>query len=248
LPEALYAVGDIHGMKLHLDIMLDKIFRDFKENNYSSGKLVFLGDYVDRGPDSKGVLDTLMNLEAPENMKVVNLKGNHEIMMHDNLDFWNHNGGAETLKSFNAKSIYDIPEEYLTYIKFLPLYHIDGEFMFVHAGIYPEKHILSQTEEDLVWIRKEFLNYNYPHFKFIFHGHTPTMGVVDLKSNRCNVDSGSNYSGNLSSVKYDRKTKNFTTITVDTKELSGYYSEEFQDPRPLKFREMYDNYRKYHTG
>ena len=184
-----YAIGDIHGCHSQLVYMLDKI------DAHSDGaphRIITLGDYIDRGPDSRQVLDTLML--RPD---IVTLRGNHEQMLLDVLDFpdhpyaaddFLHNGGWQTLQSFGVGSVYQIPLRYIDFMRSTVLWTEDEFRYFVHAGIDPAKAMNNQDPNDLMWIRDVFLDHTADFCKYVVHGHTPVDGKVDIPRNRTNVD------------------------------------------------------------
>ena len=187
----LNAIGDVHGMNSMLLKILDKI-NDREKFCSEPTKVIFVGDYVDRGPESKNVIDTLMNPPSP--FVFVCLMGNHERMMIDafhgsGLDLWLSNGGWATLKSYgihrnqNINDILDHMNDIKTgeykhhfdWMKKLPLYHIDDPYFFVHAGMIPGVPMREQHEAHLLWIRDRFLRFSDPvEGNIIVHGHTPT--------------------------------------------------------------------------
>src|SRR5262249_46091587 len=183
----LYAVGDIHGRLDLLDKMLEIIEQDGASREPARTVLVFLGDYVDRGNDSKGVINRLTS-GLPEQACTVFLKGNHEDLLLSFLDEpisglnWLHNGGETALMSYgvNAGTVNDaiwlghkglleaaalfrslLPDDHLRFYRSLKLSYRSGDYFFAHAGVRPGIALDRQTEEDLIWIRGEFLNYPY---------------------------------------------------------------------------------------
>lgn len=216
-----YAIGDIHG---HLGLLReahDRIAAD--QARHGAAQVVHLGDLVDRGPDSRGVIDHLMQGIAAGQDWVV-LKGNHDHMFslflrhspaHDprlraELS-WLHPrlGGAATLESYGIHAPGDrpvapvhadarqaVPAAHLDFLAGLPTMHRRGDVVFVHAGIRPGVALADQTEDDLLWIRSDFLDDTRDHGVLVVHGHT----VVDTPThygNRLNLDSGAAYGGPL---------------------------------------------------
>ncbi|MEM8578731.1 MAG: metallophosphoesterase family protein [Pseudomonadota bacterium] len=209
----IYAVGDIHGQRAELDRVLDLIIAD------GGGKVVFLGDYVDRGPDSQGVIQRLID-GCADGEDWVCLKGNHDRLMdwflevpprHDPhllIGFhWMHAriGGAETLASYgvdvpdhirmkdlSARALDAVPQAHLDFLRGLPLTFETDDLFFCHAGIAPGAPLDAQDEEDLVWIRQPFHVFTEPHPKLIVHGHTPVERVTHY-GNRVNLDAGAGY-------------------------------------------------------
>ncbi len=211
----IYAVGDIHGQSEDLDRVLNLIADD----GGAGARVVFLGDYVDRGPDSRGVLDRLTEGRAA-GRDWITLMGNHDRMfamfMRDypiNDDrllvgyHWLHEriGGVETLASYgvdveDGARIYQVheaarravPSAHLDFLSDLPLYHQQDGLLFVHAGIRPGVPLADQSEDDLTWIRHEFLNDRRSHPWLVVHGHTPAPRA-EHRGNRVNLDSGAGY-------------------------------------------------------
>ncbi len=205
----ILTIGDIHGCINQFKALLDKTGVTKKD------KLILLGDYIDRGPDSKGVLDMILEL-INTGYQVTPLLGNHEKMMLDAekseeaMAIWIRNGGGETLYSFNCKSILEIPPVYLNLLKKMPFYHGHEDFLFVHAGFNERSETPFLDKDSLLWIRKE--EYTSSHFKnkTIVHGHTPSpltylKKQLEQKPNVINLDTGCVYKnryglGNLSAL------------------------------------------------
>jgi serine/threonine protein phosphatase 1 len=221
LPDGLrvYAVGDIHGRADLLEALLVQIDVDHTLYPCSRPIVVFLGDYIDRGPASREVLDLLLG-SAPTK-EAVFLRGNHETFVHRFLsepailDEWRLCGGLETLVSYGLKPSINpggpeqtrlaeelaeaMPKRHLEFLASLDLSFSCGDFLFVHAGIRPGVPVRKQREEDLLWIREEFLFCEQRFEKFIVHGHTP-VPMPDLRSNRINIDTGAFATGRLTCI------------------------------------------------
>jgi len=190
----LLAIGDIHGCLGSLEMLLD-IVSPTKDD-----RLVFLGDYIDRGPDGKGVLDFLLAL-AQTSPQTIFLKGNHEAMFLDFLAGRNEllylaNGGAATLASYRDGGEIRIPPSHLAFLRDLPLYHDTGRFLFVHAGLRPGIPLKGQKEADLLWIRDEFLDSDYDWGRTVVFGHTPLPHPL-LTPTRIGLDTGAAYGRQL---------------------------------------------------
>ena len=183
----LIAIGDIHGEVEKLNSLIDKL--DLQKQD----RVIFLGDYIDRGKHSKEVIERILNLS--EEIECVFLKGNHEDMLlktkitqsQDDIEHWLLSGGISTYDNYG-----DYPAIFNTHGKFLDslkLYHIEQNYMFVHAGINPKKELSEQTKDDLLWIREEFLDnsHNLP-YKIIF-GHTPFIEPLIL-NDKIGIDTG----------------------------------------------------------
>ena len=195
----IFAVGDIHGQLRMLDELLAAIPLKPKED-----LLVFLGDYIDRGPDAKGVVERLMFLERA-GFRAVFLKGNHEVMLLDYLRGRNRekflfNGGFATLQSY-ARPGQDpgevsLPQDHLDFIQGLKLYYQTGDTIFVHAGLRPGIPLADQDPADLLWIRDEFFSSGYDWGKTIVFGHTPFREPF-LRDRLIGLDTGAAYGGGL---------------------------------------------------
>lgn len=190
---SIYAIGDIHGRLDLLDEMLDSIKR------HASGRgecaAVFLGDYIDRGPDSKGVIARLM--AGPLPFETICLAGNHEDLAVNGPEYvWLLNGGDKTLASYGGA----IDPEHLKWMRALPTHYRDGRWFFVHAGVNPNRPLERQERQDMLWIRAKFLLYTEPYdggATTVVHGHTPG-DEVEIEANRINLDTGAVFGGPLS--------------------------------------------------
>jgi len=202
----LYAIGDIHGS---LQKLRDLIARCERHAGGRPATFVFLGDYVDRGPDSCGVIDAVMDMQSRLRGRVIALKGNHEAVTIEVAEGktaaepWLGEGGAATLRSYGVSSARELPNAHLAWLRSLPLRYDDGRRFFVHAGIDPEKPLNAQSDHDLLWIREPFLSDTRDHGRLIVHGHTPQKtGVPDLRRNRLNVDTGAVFGGPLTAAAF----------------------------------------------
>ena len=218
LPEGIriYAFGDVHGRSDLLKKMFTVIDADIEQNPVSRPIEVFLGDYVDRGPDSAHTLDLL--LERSLYRETVFLKGNHEAFFLEvlrdptKLEDWRKFGGLQTLMSYGIQPslnpdaaeqtdliralIEVMPGDHLRFLQSLKPSFLCGDFFFVHAGVRPGVPLKEQQEADLLWIRNEFLDSEENFGKFIVHGHTPVR-EPDIRPNRINIDTGAYATGNL---------------------------------------------------
>ena len=212
----IYAIGDIHGRADLLQTLLSKIDVHRTLHPPANSITVFLGDFIDRGPASREVLDLLLGRKQTK--ETVFLKGNHETFVPRflsdpaALDKWRLCGGLETLVSYGLKPSINpdaseqiqlaeelatsIPREHLEFLESLDLSFGCGDFLFVHAGIRPGVPIRKQKEEDLLWIREEFLCCEQPFENFVVHGHTPVL-TPDIRPNRINIDTGAFATGRL---------------------------------------------------
>ena len=220
----VYAVGDIHGEAGRLAELLRTIETDAAGGS-DDRLLVTLGDYVDRGPDSREVIDILED-EPLSGFKCVHLIGNHEQMMLDFLESaengprWLMNGGDGTCRSYGIDPLGDdwgaggaafpsrldglrqglleaLPATHRRFLDALVLHHQEGDYLFVHAGLRPGRPLAAQDPEDLLWIRDPFLYSTSDHGFIVVHGHTPT-GEPDRQPNRIGIDTGACYGGRLS--------------------------------------------------
>jgi serine/threonine protein phosphatase 1 len=201
----IYAIGDIHGS---LDKLRKLIVRCEEHADGRPMTFVFLGDYIDRGPDSFGVIGTMMDLQSRHN-NLIALKGNHEALAVDIFDgredpaHWLTQGGAETLQSYGVTNARELPQVHIEWLRSLPLRYDDGSRFFVHAGINPDKALDAQSEHDLLWIREPFLSDERDYGRLIVHGHTPrSTGAPDLRGNRLNLDTGAVFGGPLTAAAF----------------------------------------------
>lgn len=215
----IYAVGDIHGCSNLLNGLMRGIDADCRRRPVIRPITVFVGDYIDRGPSSRDVLDLL--LRWGQDNDTIFLRGNHETFLprfladSRTLEVWRQYGGLETLLSYGLKPTLNpdrseqvrlagelaktLPDEHIDFLQSLDLVYGCGDFLFVHAGIRPGVPIHEQTEDDLLWIREEFLAHEQPFERFVVHGHTP-VSTPDLRSNRINIDTGAFATGRLTCI------------------------------------------------
>jgi serine/threonine protein phosphatase 1 len=203
-----FAIGDVHGC-------LDKLERLLRACEAHAGsrptRWVFLGDYVDRGPDSRGVVALLMRRQQAASDRVVCLMGNHEhlaIRAHDDeceMPLWLHNSGATTQRNY-WRTGGRIEPAHLAWLRALPLWHDDGLRFFVHAGIDLDRPLDRQERETMLWMREPFLSDcdRVDCGRFIVHGHTPQeSGTPDLRARRLNLDTGAVLGGPLTAAMFD---------------------------------------------
>lgn len=220
----IYSIGDIHGCLKTLDALWLKIEHHMNSNPSEKRTVVFLGDYVDRGPDSSGVVHRIMEMSElfPEyGIDLVALKGNHEDMMisaHENqmssdARLWYSNGGVQTMDSYTSV----VPDSHLAFLKGLKVWHQIGRFVFVHAGIEPFREMEYQTEADMLWGR-DWVYYDGPFDDderlFVVHGHTPYDGPIQQLSHQLNIDTACVFNNLLTCVviEADQEDNNFTFI------------------------------------
>ena len=182
-----YAIPDIHGRSDLLQMALREIYA----RNPNGGKIIFLGDYVDRGYDTPGVISLVMN--PPENWKFICLMGNHEEMLQIHIEGWAELYDPIVSEQYGG----EIPDYVGEWIKTLKMYHIEGDNIFVHADWDELKAPDAQTEVRMLWTRRPkwepFLRYD----KYLIHGHTPCQDGPIFAINRCNMDTGAVWSGRL---------------------------------------------------
>jgi diadenosine tetraphosphatase ApaH/serine/threonine PP2A family protein phosphatase len=218
LPDGIriYAIGDIHGRADLVEEQFARIDEHLRRHLIAHPLHVFLGDYIDRGNDSRRVIDLL--IERGRLHHVVFLKGNHETFLCRFLDdprsfeYWRRLGGAETLRSYglhpqataNDKVLKQLsealsqrlPSSHKAFLSGLQTSFSCGGFFFAHAGVKPGVPLDQQTEEDLLWIREEFLFHEGEFGKVVVHGHTPVQ-EPEIRRNRINIDTGAYASGRL---------------------------------------------------
>lgn len=214
-----YVIGDIHGRRDLLDRMVSEIERDVADQNIAECVTVTLGDYVDRGPHSRGVLDRLSGNPFPT--RYIALRGNHEELFETFLTDpkigpgWREVGGLETLHSYgvpvrdlmlgknyeqaSTALIAALPSSHREFLSSLQLSAEFGQFFLCHAGIRPGVRFEEQRTEDLLWIRNEFLNSAMDFGKRVIHGHTP-VEQPEVLPNRINIDTGAFITGRLTCV------------------------------------------------
>ena len=218
-----YAIGDVHGRLDLLDRLLAAIERDAERRPQRKTILVFLGDLIDRGPDSRGVIERLRNFRH-ERLKLVFLAGNHEEVLlrllngeRGILPSWLKYGGAQCLESYgfdpakldvgneraSLSMIRDvIPQSHVGFIESFADTLRFGDYLFVHAGIRPGVDLSLQSQTDLRWIRAPFLNDQSDHGLIVVHGHTISK-EVEMGPNRIGIDTGAYRTGRLSALGLD---------------------------------------------
>lgn len=192
----LIAVGDIHGCLESLRRLMKKVKPQVGD------RVVFLGDYVDRGPDSRGVIEFLIDFKNRFPLAVF-LKGNHEEMFLDylqgrNREFFLLNNGASTLRHYRSGVDEEVrlPPEHCDFLNSLRPFYQTEDFFFVHAGLRPQIPVEKQQEQDMLWIREEFLGSDYDWGVTVVFGHTPLKNPLQ-KKDRLGLDTGAVYGGKL---------------------------------------------------
>lgn len=198
-----FAIADVHG---NLEALITTIEACRRYANGRPTTFVLLGDYIDRGPDSKGVLEFLMNWKGPE--LLICLRGNHEDMLLLTLAnsepasvAWLGNGGVKTLWRFGATHAHQLPQQIAAWLEKLPLSFDDGRRFFCHAGVDPTRPLDQQTDAILMYSK-----YEYPGdielARYIVHGHVPNGRIPRVHANRINLDTGSGHGGPLSAAAF----------------------------------------------
>jgi serine/threonine protein phosphatase 1 len=220
----IYAVGDVHGCADLLRRAFARIDAEEERRQVFAGSAerpqrvleVLVGDYVDRGSDSRGVIEAI--LERTESHDLVCLSGNHEDLLLTflrdpaTLPAWAGVGARETLMSYGVRlparldggAMQDLaaqfrealPPRHRDFLKRLPLAHEEGGYFFVHAGVRPGVPLAEQSRDDLLWIRGAFLDHPGPFGRIVIHGHTPAE-EPEIRANRINIDTGACFTGRL---------------------------------------------------
>jgi len=222
----LYAIGDVHGRLDLLEAMHERIHGDIAARGPADWRVIHLGDYTDRGPSSKDVLDFLIAAKARDG-RILSLMGNHDLGLLEFLaepnpyELFATTGGKETARSYGVELQFapvaalmegharfrdTVPEEHVAFLRSLPRSVTFGDFFFCHAGVRPGVKLELQDPHDLIWIRNEFLDHPGLHEKVIVHGHTPS-DEAEIMPNRINVDTGAFYSGVLTCAVIDGQDK-----------------------------------------
>ncbi|MER8972866.1 MULTISPECIES: metallophosphoesterase [unclassified Mesorhizobium] len=233
----LYAIGDVHGRLDLLTAMHRRIESELEWKPAADWRVIHLGDYVDRGPDSKGVIDFLIDAQKRDPRHLM-LAGNHDVGFLDFLDvpdpdglfmryggiqtalsygvaltanaYWF--GKAETLRQGHAALIEAVPQNHLEFLRSLAFSVTFGDFFFCHAGIRPGIALENQSRQDLIWIREVFHDHTGLYPKIVVHGHTP-VPKAEITGNRVNVDTLAWQSGNLTALVVDGADKHILTVT-----------------------------------
>lgn len=225
----LYAVGDIHGRADLLARLEKRIVADWQARGAGGGLLIFLGDYIDRGAQSREVIERLIS-GFP--LPAAHLRGNHEQTLLDFLDdpdvgeMWRRNGGMETLASYGvpvgevsvgrgferaARELRArMPTAHLDFLNGLETSLQVGRYFFCHAGVRPGVPLDAQAADDLMWIREPFIMSREDFGKVVVHGHTP-VETPELLPNRINIDTGAFLTGKLTCLVIDGEETRFIT-------------------------------------
>lgn len=227
----LYAIGDVHGRLDLLSAMHQTIAAEIERDRPADWRILHLGDYVDRGPDSKGVLEFLVARSSADE-RVITLAGNHDVGFIDFLDIPDNRGlfanwgGDATARSYGVETDFSdvvrlshshtalvraVPAKHRRFLEKLSFSAEFGDFFFCHAGIRPGVPLDRQSHDDLVWIRDRFLDHAGLHPKVVVHGHTPHYEPQVL-ANRVNVDTLAYQSGVLTALVVDESDKRILAV------------------------------------
>ncbi|MFL0357431.1 metallophosphoesterase family protein [Erythrobacter sp. GH1-10] len=238
-----YVIGDIHGRLDLYEAMIEAIERDDAASTPADTRIILLGDLVDRGPDSAGVIKRTRKWQKKRNVRV--LAGNHEEMFlqsfekEDILRHFLKHGGRETIlsyglskKQFNAMTLDElfkllpklIPQKDRDYVASFEELIVAGDYLFVHAGIDPSLPIADQKRSDMLWIRDRFLNHQGPLEKVVVHGHTIFDKVMDC-GNRIGIDTGAFRSGVLTALVLEGEEKR----VIQTGDVDGSITVSHED-------------------
>ncbi len=193
-------MGDVHGCSRSLKKLIDKLPLDHED------RIVFIGDYIDRGPDSRDVIDFLIALSANHNC--IFIRGNHEQMLLDYLagnddgKLWVFNGMRQTVDSYGGLS--NLPDYHLDFFKSTQFVYEFNKWVFVHAGVRPGVNLKGQNNDDLIWIREEFIYSPEPlKNKTVVFGHTPFFTGPLIHDSKIGIDTGCVYGGKLTALRMD---------------------------------------------
>ncbi len=227
----LYAIGDVHGCRDHLAEMHRLIRAEIMRDRPADWRIIHLGDYVDRGPDSKGVIDLLIEASKADD-RVITLAGNHDVGFleflaePDPYGLFARFGGEETALSYGVKLDLDradgfressaalvaaVPPSHMDFLRGLAFSASFGDFFFCHAGVRPGTPLDGQDRHDLIWIREAFLDHSGLFEKVVVHGHTPAL-IPEVLANRVNIDSAAFKSGRLTALAVDGAEKRLFAV------------------------------------
>ncbi|MDD5723325.1 MAG: metallophosphoesterase family protein [Syntrophales bacterium] len=207
----IFAIGDIHGCLSKLEALIPQM-----EIRNRDDTLVFIGDYIDRGPDSRGVVDFILALKK-KIYTVICLRGNHEQMFldyvcHDRAEnFYLSNGGDATIASYEYRNTpkgrkLDVPDSHMSFFRSLLLWYETDDYIFVHAGLSEKIPLKDQEIDVLLWVRHEFIRSSYDFGKTVVFGHTPMPHAEPLFfPGRIGIDTGAVYGGLLTCVELPSK-------------------------------------------
>ena len=229
----VYCIGDIHGRDDLLSEMAKRVDADMKTRSFDRAETVFLGDYIDRGPGSKAVVERLASGDWPTS--IIALAGNHEDFLLSFLNdagfltFWRSQGGLETVHSYGvdvgramagrefgevqAAFIARFPKHHRDFLEALKVSTVIGDYFFCHAGVRPGVPLDGQDREDLLNIREPFLSSHAEYGKLVVHGHTPA-GAPEIRANRIGIDTGAYATGRLTCLVLEKDQWHFVPPAV----------------------------------
>lgn len=229
----VYAIGDIHGRDDLLSRLHEAIAADFESGRPGRhAQVIYLGDYIDRGPDSRAVLDRLLD-HPVQGAECTFLKGNHEDAILKFLDAqeggnkWLLLGAGATARSYGvrlrdqdgqalpaaairAQVSAAVPQRHLSFLRNLKLSHVVGDYLFVHAGVRPGRNLADQETQDMLWIREDFLRSRRRHEHVIVHGHAAASSVV-VRRNRICIDTMAYATDRLTCLVLETTSRRFIT-------------------------------------
>lgn len=249
----IYAIGDIHGCYAQLVALLQAIVADIEAaGDAQPVSIVFCGDYVDRGPESLKVVAALVWLARHAPVDVVFLRGNHESMFLEFLEFpdralpWLNRDGAQTLASYGVVAGADedcfrlrdrlldaMPAAHLEFLRGLPVRISCGDYVFVHAGLRPGVAMARQDDQDCLWIGKDFLTADHAFEKVVVHGHSWTTDAPQVTDNRIGIDTGVYATGALTAVRLHGARIAFVQARLPASDVVDPGSPEM-DERPVR--------------
>jgi serine/threonine protein phosphatase 1 len=214
-----YSIGDVHGCLDHLVRALEWCANDAR-NDGVKAEVILLGDFVDKGPDTSGVVRLLMAGSNYENLELVPIKGNHDHLLHSIwhdpsyhlTGSWWENGGQQTLMSYGWDPLQDripgdirdiVPREHIEFLEQLPVMYETDDLFFVHAGLNHKRPVDDQIEHDLLWIRGPFLLECHDFGKPVVHGHAPDTNNPFVSDYRISLDAGCYGTGKLAIACFD---------------------------------------------
>ncbi|MER0237492.1 metallophosphoesterase [Fulvimarina sp. MAC8] len=235
LPKRIVAISDIHGMVGHFDYLINRLS---EMSALEDCAFYILGDMVDRGPDSRGVIDRVVTLmdRRPGSHTFI---GNHDMwflqflkneMDAEDLQVWLPQGGAETLESYGVQEggtieaarqrVFEVSPDHCDVLATAEHIALVGEFAFVHAGVDPHKPLDRQTRHDCAWIRAPFMRHEGTLSHVVVHGHTPQKGNrPTITENRISIDTGAVYGGLLTAATIDRENRTLDFVSTDGSQL-----------------------------
>lgn len=238
-----YAIGDVHGCLDHLVRALQWCSKD-AENDGVRAEVILLGDFVDKGPDTKAVVNLLMEGSPHANLDLVPIKGNHDHLFHSIwhdptyhlTGSWWENGGQQTLMSYGWDPLRDqvpghirdlVPYKHIRFLEELPVMYETDDLYFVHAGLNHERTVDNQIEHDLLWIRGPFLMKCHNFGKPVVHGHAPDTNNPFVSDYRISLDAGCYGTGKLAIACFEPGERIPKTAVVKLNSIEERSQEEY---------------------